>query len=77
MKKVEIYSLPTCHICQKAKAYFKENSIEYIDYDMSDNKDRKEEMIKKSGQMRTPVILIDEKIMIGFDQTKFEELYNA
>ena len=30
-------------------------------------------MITKTGQMGVPVILVDEEIIIGFDQPKVEE----
>lgn len=31
-------------------------------------------MMKKSGQMGVPVILVDDEIMVGFNQAKLEEL---
>ncbi len=31
-------------------------------------------MIDKSGQMRVPVILVDDNMVIGFNQTQLEEL---
>lgn len=30
--------------------------------------------MKKSGQMGVPVILVDDEIMVGFNQAKLEEL---
>ena len=35
MKKVEIYSTPTCHYCHMAKDFFKENDIPYTEYDVA------------------------------------------
>ena len=31
-------------------------------------------MMRKSGQMGVPVILVDDEIMVGFNQAKLEEL---
>lgn len=70
MKKVVIYSTPTCHFCQMAKEFFKEKNIEYTEYDVSTDDDKKTEMIEKSGQMGVPVIYIDDEMFIGFDKDK-------
>ncbi|MCH7529687.1 glutathione S-transferase N-terminal domain-containing protein [Patescibacteria group bacterium] len=70
MKKVVIYSTPTCHFCHTAKEFFKEKNIEYTDYDVSTDDDKRKEMIEKSGQMGVPVIYIDDEMLIGFDKDK-------
>jgi glutaredoxin-like YruB-family protein len=74
MKKVTIYSTPTCPYCTMAKEYLKENKIEYTEYDVAADKDKAQEMIDKSGQMGVPVIIIKdgdkEEVLVGFDQAK-------
>lgn len=65
--QVIVYSTPTCPYCHSAKNYFKENKIKYKDIDVSKNKKAAEEMIEKSGQMGVPVIIIGEKVIVGFD----------
>lgn len=52
----------------------KEHEIDYKEYDVSSDTDRRKEMIEKSGQMGVPVILIGDDLMVGFEQGKFEEL---
>ena len=56
MKNITIYSTPTCHFCQMAKEFLKEKGIEYTDYDVSTDMEKRKEMIEKSGQMGVPVI---------------------
>ena len=73
MKKVTIYSTPTCHFCQQAKEFFKEKNIEFSDYDVSSDEEKKNEMIEKSGQMGVPVIFVDDEMLIGFDKDKLSE----
>ncbi|MBT4805723.1 NrdH-redoxin [Candidatus Woesearchaeota archaeon] len=73
MATVKIYSTPTCPWCKKAKAYFKENKIKFTDIDVSADEAAQKEMVEKSGQMGVPVIDIDGKILVGFDQGKIEE----
>ncbi len=70
---VAIYSTPTCPYCQQAKEYFKENKIEYTEYNVADDQEKAKEMIEKSGQMGVPVIDINGTILVGFDKGKLEE----
>ena len=74
MKNVTIYSTPTCHFCQLAKEFFKEKYIEYTEYDVSTDLEKRKEMIKKSGQMGVPVIYIDDEMAIGFDKDKLSTM---
>lgn len=73
MKKVTIYSTPTCPWCSKAKEFFKEKGIEFEDIDVSKDRASAEEMVKKSGQMGVPVIDIDGKVMVGYNEDEFEK----
>ncbi|MFC1728103.1 glutaredoxin family protein [Nanoarchaeota archaeon] len=74
MVEVIVYSTPTCPYCVMAKDFLKENNIEFVDYDVSQDKQKAKDAIEKSGQMAVPVIDIDGKIIIGFDK---EELKKA
>ncbi len=77
MKNVKIYSTPTCGYCKMAKEFFKENNIEFTDIDVSADDKIAEEMIHKSGQMGTPVIILEkdgkEDVLVGFDREKLSE----
>jgi len=68
MKKVIIYSTPTCHFCHLAKDYFNENKIVFEEKNVLTDLDARQEMMSKSGQMGVPVIDIEGKIIVGFDQ---------
>ncbi len=69
MKKVTVYSTPSCHFCHMAKDFFKEKGVEFEDFDVSKDLDKRKEMLEKSGQMGVPVIIIDNKdIIVGFNK---------
>ena len=72
--KVEIYSTPTCGYCHMAKAFFDEHKVEYTEHDVYTDTKAREEMITKSGQMGVPVIIIDDEIVVGFNQPKIAEM---
>lgn len=74
MKEVSIYSTPTCHFCNLAKEFFKENNISYTEYDVSVDMDKRAEIIKRSGQMGVPVITIGNDLIVGFNEPRIKEL---
>ena len=74
MKKVTIYSTPTCTYCKMSKEFFTENKVEYIENDVSQDEAKRNEMVEKSGQMGVPVIDIEGEIVVGFDEAKLREL---
>lgn len=69
MKKVIIYSTPTCHYCQMAKEFFKENNVAYEERDVASDQAHRKEMVDKSGQLGVPVMDIEGRIVVGFDKS--------
>lgn len=74
MKKVGIYTTPVCVYCKKAKDFFAQNKVTYEEYNVIIDEKRRDEMIKRSGQMGVPVIDVDGKLVIGFDERRLREL---
>ena len=70
MVDVKIYTTPTCHFCKMTKEFFKENSVKYEEINVAGNPDKAKEMIEKSGQMGVPVIIIDDEVIVGFDEPR-------
>ena len=69
---VTIYSTPTCGYCNIAKDYFRKNNISFQDYNVAADVRKAEEMVQKSGQMGVPVIDINGRIIVGFNQPEIE-----
>lgn len=74
MPTVKIYTTPTCAYCHAEKEFFKENNIEFQDFDVFADVKAREEMITKTGQMGVPVTDIDGQLVIGFEKGKLKEL---
>lgn len=73
MKPVTVYSTPTCHFCHMAKEFFTANNVQYTDYNVAADMEKRNEMIEKSGQMGVPVIMIGDDIVVGFDEDAIRE----
>ncbi|MFC2062556.1 glutaredoxin family protein [Chloroflexota bacterium] len=48
--------------------------MSYVYYDVGKDKERVKEMMKKSGQLGIPVILVNDQVLVGFNELIFEEL---
>jgi glutaredoxin 3 len=65
---VIVYSTTTCPHCTSAKGYLESKGVKFIDYDVSKDQKRAQEMVTKSGQGGVPVLQINGRIIVGFDR---------
>ena len=76
-KKVEIYSTPFCHFCHLAKDWLKEKGVEFVEYNVATDLEKRKEMMELTGQLGVPVIKINEDIfLIGFNPDKLSQALN-
>ena len=74
MKNVKVYSTSTCPYCIRVKSYLDSQSVSYENIDVSTDKDGLEEMVRISGQMGVPLIVVDGQMIVGFDKERLQEL---
>ena len=56
------------------KEYLSQKKVAYTEYDVAKDKDKAREMVEKSKQMGVPVIIVDDTIVVGFNQAELEKL---
>ena len=57
-----MYVKPNCPYCQRARDYYNENGIEFIEYDAQNDKQRQKEMLElTAGDPVVPAIVKDGK----------------
>lgn len=69
---ITLYTTPSCTYCRKAKDYLRQNHIPFTEYDVARDQRRAEEMVRKSGQMGVPVIDVNGRVIVGFNQPEIE-----
>lgn len=74
--KVIVFSTPTCTFCNQAKRYFREKNIRFTDVDVSKDQAAARDILKNTGQMGVPVILINNRPIVGFDRNKINQMLN-
>ncbi len=77
MKKVKIYSQPTCPDCNKVKAYLDRKGVPYEDINVQKDKKSLNEMVKRYGIRVTPVVVIGDRVMVGFNVPKLDKFLGA
>ena len=71
---IKLYTTPTCVYCKTLRAYLEKNGKEFELVDVSKDEKQLQDMIKISGQMGVPVLLIDSEVITGFDKGKIDKL---
>lgn len=74
---ITIYTTPTCGYCRIAKDYLHQRGIQFTEYDVSVDRAAADEMVRKSGQMGVPVIVVDNEIVVGFDRARLDRLLDS
>ncbi len=72
--KVVIFTTPTCSWCRTAKQYFLQNKIRFTEVDVTRDSAGLNDMMRVSGQRGVPVILINNRPIVGFDKNRINGL---
>ena len=73
MSKIIVYSTPTCPYCHLVKDYLNDKGVEFEDKDVSVDREAAREMVERSGQMGVPQIIINDKVIVGFNRDAIEQ----
>lgn len=71
--EVLMYSTSSCPYCGMAREYFTSKGIAYQDFDVDADTQKAREMVAISGQGAVPVIIINKRVIIGFDKPLIED----
>lgn len=75
-KEIRVFTSPSCPYCEMAKNFLSEKGLPYEEVDVRSDLETRDEMIKISGQMGVPVIIVGKKVVVGFDRLRLEKLFN-
>lgn len=74
---VKVYTSPTCGYCHQAKRYLSERGVPFTEFDVSLDRAAAQEVVRLTGQMAVPVIVVDGEVVVGFDRPQLERLLAA
>lgn len=74
MPDVLIYTANNCQHSKRAKKFFRENEVDFVEKNVSQNEDFLDEMVNKTGKALVPVIDLGNDLLIGFSEYVKEDL---
>lgn len=75
--KIVIFTSPSCSWCTRAKQFFKQKRLRFKEIDVTKNASGAKDILHRTGQSGVPVILINNRIIIGFDVAKINRLLKS
>jgi len=72
--RVKMYSTSWCGYCKKARKYFNEKNINFVEYDIEKDK-AANKRFKELGGKGIPLILVGKNKMSGFSSQRFDKIY--
>ncbi len=66
--RVQVYTTSFCPYCVAAKSLLKKRGIAFDEIDVSHDHDKRDWLVKQSGQKTVPQIFIDDQSVGGFTE---------
>ena len=70
--QVTVFSSPTCVWCARTKTYLHSRGVAFREVDVSRDPAAAFALVRRTGQMGVPVIEIDGRSIVGFDQAAID-----
>ena len=71
--EIKLYASPSCKWSKLGEEFLKKQEIGFEFLDVMDNHKLWKEVLEKSYQLSTPVLDVDGKILVGFNQEEWEK----
>lgn len=56
------------------KEFLSQKGVKYQEVDVAADKNAREEMIRKTGRMAVPTIMVGEQVVVGYNKNELEKL---
>ncbi len=70
--EITLYTSPSSRYCDLAKGYFRDSNLDYTEIDVSKSEGDMGRMQELSGNAETPVVVIDGRVIPGFQPDIFD-----
>ena len=72
--RVLVFTTPTCPWCTRAKSYLRSRGVKFREVDVARDPAAARDLVRRTGQVGVPVVEIDGRPIVGFDQAKIDSL---
>jgi len=74
--RIIVFSTPSCPWCNRAKSYLRQHGFRFKDVDVSKDDKAARDLVSKTGQTGVPVIMINNRPIVGFNKKEIDRLLN-
>ena len=60
--------------CRAAKEFLSSQGVPFQDVNVAEDAEAREELVRLTGRMAVPVIVVDDQVVVGFDRAKLQAL---
>lgn len=71
---ITVFTTKTCAYCKMVKQYLTLKGREFQEVDLSDNPEKRQELISKTGAVTVPIVQVGEEFIVGWDRQRMAEL---
>jgi glutaredoxin 3 len=70
MGQITVYTTDPCSFCARAKGLLKARGVEFEEINLSKDPAGRMELVKRTGMMSFPQVLVDGKLLGGFTEVQ-------
>jgi glutaredoxin-like YruB-family protein len=63
---VVMYSTAWCGVCKRARKYFQETGVSFVEYDVDENASARAEYLRLNPRRSVPTIKVGDEVIVGF-----------
>lgn len=68
--QIQIYSINNCGYCEAAKSFLKSKGLAFSEINITDDIQKRHELVEKTNHRTMPQIFIDDKFIGGYTELK-------
>jgi glutaredoxin-like YruB-family protein len=74
---VVMYSTAWCGVCRRARQYFEQKGIAFVEHDVDDDPRAREEYLRLNPRRSVPTIKVGDEVVVGFSALAVERALDA
>ena len=71
---ITVFTTKTCAYCKMVKQYLTLKGKEFQEVDLSENPEKRQELINKTGALTVPIVQVGDEFIVGWNRQRMAEL---
>lgn len=71
---ITVFSTATCAYCKMVKQYLTLKGKEFTEVDLTNNPEKHQELINKTGAVTVPIVQVGDEFIVGWNRQRMAEL---